>query len=255
MSFIHSSAFAYGKNLVIGLGASVVLVGALFKIQSWPGASEMLTVGLLTEAGLFLMLGLLPPHKDYYWEQLYPGLDKHGADMSQFTGIESDSSSGPSTSEQNAAMIEAMNGMKTAVSPLESQQNQMVTELQTMSKTMKSLDIFAGVDFEDVGKLTKDSGKFVSILNEAIQNVSESAEDVKVYREELVKLNGNLNNLNDMYGGVVTAMESTKNVAESTEGIADDMKVYKERIAEMNSSLASINKVYGGMLAAMKGGN
>ena len=94
MSFIHSSGFAYAKNLIIGLGASVVLVGALFKIQSWPFASEMLTVGLLTEAGLFLMLGFLPPHKDYYWEQLYPGLDVHGAEIAQIDGPSSSSNAG-----------------------------------------------------------------------------------------------------------------------------------------------------------------
>jgi len=201
MSFIHSSTFAYVKNLIIGVGAAVVLVGALFKIQSWPFASEMLTVGLITEACLFLMLGVLPPHKDYYWEQLYPGLDKAGMDISDQAGGSGGSSANPE------ALIEAMNGMKTAVTPLESQQSQMVTELQTMSKTMKSLDIFAGLDFDDVGKLTKETGKFVSVLSNAIQNVADSAEDVNVYREELKKLNGNLSSMNKVYGGMLTAMK------------------------------------------------
>ncbi|MBL4649257.1 MAG: gliding motility protein GldL [Aureispira sp.] len=200
MSFIHSSKFAYVKNLIIGLGASVVLIGALFKIQSWPYASEMLTVGLITEAVLFLMLGVIPPHKDYYWEQLYPGLDTEGAEMSHLLG----NGGGGSDSE---ALIEAVNGMKTAVTPLESQQSQMVTELQTMSRTMKSLDIFAGLDFDDVGKLTKETGKFVSVLSNAIQNVADSAEDVNVYREELKKLNGNLSSMNNVYGGMLTAMK------------------------------------------------
>jgi len=201
MSFIHSSKFAYVKNLIIGVGAAVVLVGALFKIQSWPYASEMLTVGLITEACLFLMLGVLPPHKDYYWEQLYPGLDQAGVDISDQIGSGGGSSSNPE------ALIEAMNGMKTAVTPLESQQSQMVTELQTMSKTMKSLDIFAGLDFDDVGKLTKETGKFVSVLSNAIQNVADSAEDVNVYREELKKLNGNLSSMNNVYGNMLTAMK------------------------------------------------
>lgn len=203
MSFIHSSKFAYVKNLIIGVGAAVVLVGALFKIQSWPYASEMLTVGLITEACLFLMLGVLPPHKDYYWEQLYPGLDEAGADMSHLL----DGGGGGSSSANPEALIEAVNGMKTAVTPLESQQSQMVTELQTMSKTMKSLDIFAGLDFDDVGKLTKETGKFVSVLSNAIQNVADSAEDVNVYREELKKLNGNLSSMNNVYGGMLTAMK------------------------------------------------
>jgi hypothetical protein len=200
MSFIHSSTFAYIKNLIIGLGAAVVLVGALFKIQSWPYASEMLTVGLITEACLFLMLGVLPPHKDYYWEQLYPGLDQAGMDISDQIG-------GGGATSNPEALIEAVNGMKTAVTPLESQQTQMVTELQTMSKTMKSLDIFAGLDFDNVGKLTKETGKFVSVLSNAIQNVADSAEDVNVYREELKKLNGNLTSMNNVYGGMLTAMK------------------------------------------------
>lgn len=247
MSFIHSPKFAYVKNLIIGVGAAVVLAGALFKIQSWPGASEMLTVGLLTEAGLFIMLGVLPPHKDYYWEKLYPGLDEYDSHMSPIT--EAIDSSGPSATEQNAALIEAVNGMRSAVSPLESQQTQMVSELQTMAKTMKSLDIFAGLDFDDVGKLTKETGKFVTVLSNAIQNVSDSAEDVNVYREELSKLNGNLANMNQVYGGVVNAMEGVSAIADS----ADLLKEYGNQVAEMNKNLASMNKVYGGVLSAMKG--
>lgn len=194
------------------------------------------------------MLGVLPPHKDYYWEQLYPGLDVAGADIAITSGPV-DSATGPSVSEQNEALIEAVNGMKAAVSPLENQQTQMVSELQGMSKTMKSLDIFAGLDFDDVGKMTKETGKFVSILSNAIQNVADSAEDVNVYREELTKLNGNLTDMNKVYGGVVTAMEGVNEVAAS----AAVVKEYSDKLTELNGNLASINKVYGGMLSAMKG--
>lgn len=247
MSFIHSAKFAYIKNLIIGCGAAVVLVGALFKIQSWPYASEMLMAGLFTEAGLFLMLGILPPHKDYYWEQLYPGLDVAGADIALIDGPSA--KTGPSKDDQNAALIDAVNGMKAAVSPMESQQNKMITELQTMSKTMKSLDIFAGLDFNDVSKLTKETGKFVTVLSNAIQNVADSAEDVNVYREELTKLNGNLSDMNKVYGGVVNAMEGVAALSSST----DALKEYGKNVTELNSNLQSINKVYGGMLSAMKG--
>lgn len=249
MSFIHSSTFAYIKNLIIGCGAAVVLIGALFKIQSWPFASEMLTVGLITEACLFLLLGVLPPHKDYYWERLYPGLDKADADIALIADNSAPQLDGPSTNEQQAALLEAMMGMKQAVSPLESQQTQMVSELQNMSKTMKSLDIFAGLDFDDVGKLTKETGKFVTVLSNAISNVADSAEDVNVYREELRTLNGNLSSMNKVYGGVVNAMEGVAAIASST----DSVKEYTENVKALNKNLVSVNKVYGGMLAAMKG--
>src|SRR3954469_25411729 len=75
--FFETKSGKYLKNLIIGLGASVVLLGALFKIQHWPGASLMLTSGMCTEAFIFAMLGLLPPHADYYWERFYPDITEN----------------------------------------------------------------------------------------------------------------------------------------------------------------------------------
>jgi len=66
----------YIKNAIMGLGASMVLLGALFKIMHWPGAGLMLSIGMFTEVFLFAFIGLLPPHKDYYWERYYPNLDE-----------------------------------------------------------------------------------------------------------------------------------------------------------------------------------
>ena len=75
MSFLKAKWFKYIKNLFIGVGAAVVLVGALAKLLSHPMADIMLTVGLLTEAAIFLFLGLIGPEPDYYWDKLYPGLN------------------------------------------------------------------------------------------------------------------------------------------------------------------------------------
>ncbi len=72
MSFFKSPTFKYVKNLLIGLGASVVMIGALGKLNSTSWGGMMITVGLLVEAFLFFLLGVLGPEKDYYWEKLYP---------------------------------------------------------------------------------------------------------------------------------------------------------------------------------------
>ena len=68
MSFVKSKSFKYFKNLLIGVGAAIVLMGALFKLESWPYASEFLILGLSMEAIIFLMLGLLGPEPDFYWQ-------------------------------------------------------------------------------------------------------------------------------------------------------------------------------------------
>jgi gliding motility-associated protein GldL len=75
--FFETKTGKYVKNLIIGVGASVVLIGALAKIQHWEFAGPALTAGMLTEAFIFLLLGILPPHKDYYWERFYPNITEN----------------------------------------------------------------------------------------------------------------------------------------------------------------------------------
>jgi gliding motility-associated protein GldL len=65
------------KNMIAklyGLGASVVIIGALFKIQHWPLASLMLTIGLLTEAVIFFFSAFEPLHEEIDWTLVYPEL-------------------------------------------------------------------------------------------------------------------------------------------------------------------------------------
>ena len=59
---------------VTGFGAAIVIVGAMFKIMHWPGASFMLVFGLSTEAALFLMGAFEEPHMDTDWSLVYPEL-------------------------------------------------------------------------------------------------------------------------------------------------------------------------------------
>mgnify|MGYP003378043046 FL=1 len=57
-----------------GIGAAVVIIGALFKIQHWPMASFFLIIGLSTEAVIFFFSAFEPPHEDPDWSLVYPEL-------------------------------------------------------------------------------------------------------------------------------------------------------------------------------------
>ena len=61
-------------GFLYGMGAAVVIVGALFKLQHWPGADLMLIVGLLTEAAIFALSAFEPVEKDLDWSLVYPEL-------------------------------------------------------------------------------------------------------------------------------------------------------------------------------------
>lgn len=200
MSFVKTKGFKYFKNLVIGIGAAIVLLGALFKLESWEGASTMLIIGLTTEAIIFLFLGLIGPEPDFYWQKLYPGLDDYNSSISPLTA-------GPvdlqvSTPSLNGEVVERQLGG-------------MLTELQTMSKSLSSLKALQEVDFSGTSDQIKAMSNFYTKLNEAMADLGDSLEDTKVYKENLAALNKNigaLNNvyssLNSVYGNVISAMAS-----------------------------------------------
>ena len=189
MSFVKSKGFKYVKNLIIGLGAAVVLVGALFKILSWEGADLMLTIGLLTEAGLFAMLGLLGPDKDYYWEKLYPGLDDYNTQIQ------------PLAAGPMASSAPGLNG-----EVVEQQLGGMLNELQGMSKSLGSLKALQEADFSGTADQMKTMSNFYSKINEAMADLGDSAEDAKRYKDQLSALNKNLGSLNNVYGGMLSAI-------------------------------------------------
>lgn len=203
MSFIKSKGFKYAKNLIIGVGAAVVLIGALFKIMSWPGAGLMLTIGLLTEAGLFLMMGILPPDKEYYWEKLYPGLDSYGGTIDA-PGV------GGGGQGSSKALAEAVKNINLDTTTMENKLDGMLGELKVMSKSMSSLKALQEVDFAGTKEQIAGLGKFYANLNEAMANINESIEDTRVYKEQLNALNKNLGQLNGVYGNILSAMSGTK---------------------------------------------
>jgi hypothetical protein len=194
MSFLKSKTFKYIKNLLIGVGAAVVLMGALFKLESWEGASEMLIIGLSVEAFIFLFLGLLGPEKDYYWEKLYPGLDDYSSKISPLAA-------GP-INEQTPGL----NG-----EVVEQQLGGMLNELQGMSKSLGSLKALQEVDFSGTGDQIKTMSNFYTRLNEAMADLSDSLEDTKAYKQQMTALNQNLGSLNNVYGNMLTAMSNIGN--------------------------------------------
>jgi len=238
-TFIKSASFKYLKNFIIGIGASLVMLGALGKINSEPWGGLAITIGLLVEAFIFCLLGILPPEKDYYWEKLYPGLDRYNAKIS------------PLTEGEIGDEIRPING-----EIVEGQLGGMLSELQTMSKSLSSLKALQEVDFSQTSDQIKTMGNFYERMNVAMKELSASVEDTKVVRTNLAALNENLNNVNMVYRSVaesknhVTKMNDTMKQLSET---AEDAVQYKAQLTNLNENMRSLNNVYGGVLSAMGG--
>ncbi len=198
MAITKSPTFKYAKNFIIGVGAAIVMLGALYKIQSWENPSwlpegwDLITIGLGVEAFLFLLLGVIGPEPDYYWDKLYPGLSKYDADVQPLA------TGGVGVVTTPAAQL---NG-----EVVEAQLGGMLTELQTMSKSMSSLKALQEADFSGTSQQIKQMGNFYSKLNEAMADLAATAEDTKVYQAQMKQLNGNLSTLNNVYGNMISAM-------------------------------------------------
>lgn len=192
MSFVKTKGFKYLKNLLIGVGAAFVLLGALAKLESWEGASFYLIVGMSIEIGIFLMLGVLGPEPDYYWHKLYPGLDDYNARLQPLTA-------GPTNN--NLDMGTPLHG-----DVIERQLGGMLTELQSMSKSLGALKALQEVDFSGTQEQVKTMSNFYTKLNEAMSDMAKSADDVKAYKDQMGALNKNLGSLNTVYGNMLAAM-------------------------------------------------
>ncbi len=194
MAFTKSPTFKYFKNFIIGVGAAIVMLGALYKLQSWEMPTiggikfDLITIGLGVEAALFALIGILGPEPDYYWDKLYPGLSAYDGDVQPLT-----SGGGMTAPQLNGEVVEQQLGG-------------MLTELQTMSKSMSSLKALQDADFSGTGEQVRQMGNFYAKLNEAMADLASTAEETKAYKSNMQSLNGNLNTLNAVYGNMISAM-------------------------------------------------
>lgn len=191
MSFVHTKSFKYLKNLLIGLGASVVMIGALGKLNNYSWGGLAITAGLATEAFLFFFLGVIGPDKDYFWEKLYPGLDNVGSNIAPITaGDLGKPTVGSRSLDANV---------------VENNLSSMLEELQAMSKSLGSLKALQEVDFSETGDQLKSMHNFYTRMNDAMATLNETVEDTKMYKEHMTALNKNLTSLNAVYGNVLSA--------------------------------------------------
>jgi hypothetical protein len=215
--FFETNKGKYLKNLIIGLGASVVLLGALFKLQHWPFASQMLTTGMCTEAFIFALLGLLPPHADYYWERFYPDITLNPHVEAYQKGIKHGAlpkPGEPATKSLDKMLEEAqintpnLKKMSENFDKFNKTVNQMkdISDV-TLSKNLGTLNQIYEVELSDANNHLKAMNKFYSNLVNASEAMASSAKDATDAKEQMGMLAKNLTTLNQIYGNMLSAMQ------------------------------------------------
>lgn len=239
-----------------GIGAAVVIIGALFKIQHWNGAGPLLILGLSTEAIIFTFSAFEPVHEDLDWALVYPEL-RSGEPARE--SIDERADEGSLTEQLDHMLEEAkiepelIASLGEGMRSLSSQASKLTDITDASVATGEYTQSLRGAS-EKVSKLSDTYAE----ASEALTGLTESQGEGARAGEHLKKMTSNLEQLNGMYETQLrelhTSSELYSGITALMQNLSDsveDTKRYKENIAELANNLSSLNTVYGNMLSAM----
>lgn len=216
-------------NMVYGLGASVVIIGALFKILHWElplgslgkiGGGTLLAVGLITEAFIFAISAFEPVDEGYDWSKVFPELKGGESKLNHFATT-------------------------TTPQPIENTEVQVVKE--SLSEKLDNILKEAKIDAELMQSLAVSIRNFEGAAKE-IAPVTDAMASTHKYGEELSLAAIHLESLNSLYK---IQLERSELQVNAQEGMVDNLNSLNAQINLFKDQLKSLNGVYGGMLSAM----
>lgn len=263
-------------NMVTGFGAAIVIIGAMFKIQHWPGATIALIGGLSVEAILFIMGAFEPPHMEVDWSLVYPELAV--AHDEEEHGEESDELEASSHSHSSAVAVSGGDSVSQKLDQMLMDANVGPELIESLGEGLRNFGETAK-SLNGVGTASEAAEGLVSSLESASQNVDKMSDayqkaseslagitDLKgegsSYAEQLVAMTKNLGELNSVYeqqieannSGMKLSADIQQNINELLTNLSEsveDTKRYKEEVATLGENLSKLNTVYGNMLSAM----
>ena len=260
--FMHWYESYQGKNItniVYSVGASVVIIGALFKILHWPGASQVLMVGMFTEAFLFLIGTLEHPHPEFHWENVFPQLLEFGTKPELLE--EKSKQARPTLLGAGVAggAVAAANGMGVAAAGAEATSAKVPSLKDEDMKALKDgiADLAkTASQFAELGKVAQTGVKLGEKL-EAAEAATEaySTKMTAATESYVAKMSGAADTYVSKMSAAGVAVDSytaaAANLAQSytqisadMKNVAEETKAYKQGVADMGQKLASLNSVY-----------
>lgn len=200
-------------NYAYGIGASIVILGALFKIQHWPLGSEMLTIGMVVEAIVFFVSAFDSVEEDLDWTLIYPELA--GGDRREKESGQAKEAQGLLSQKLDDMLRDAkldsglMQSLSESIQNFKGAAENIAPAVNSIAATNKYSEqmFLAAAQMESLNSLYKVQVESTSKQAEINLQVTENATRLK---EQMESLATNLSSLNGVYGGMLSAM-SIKN--------------------------------------------
>lgn len=260
---------------VYGIGAAVVILGAMFKLLHYPGAEVMLGLGLSTEAMIFFLSAFEPKKNEPEWSKVYPELaeDYEGA-----VGVRS--ARGRSQDSVTKKLDTMLESAKIGPELVDSLGRGMRHLSETTSRLGKMGDaVLATNEYSNsvksatsnINKMNQSYAESVvsmvemaSVSKNATAELANASNDSKEYHNQVQSVTKNLGALNAVYEmelqdanqHIKTMNKFYTNLTQSFEGMVSatkDAESFKGEINRLTSNLSKLNNIYGGMINAMKG--
>ena len=230
--FMHWYESYQGKKVVgavYSLGASVVIIGALFKIMHLPGAGPMLMVGMGIEAFLFALGCLDKPHTEFHWNNVFPQLIGHGADPKVLEEMKD---------RPCPTLLGGVAGGQAAPAPAAPAVSAPVVEAAAVGAGVVNLAKTAE-QFKDLGDVASVTKNLVSKLEAASQTAEQFAQAGNVMTEKSAALGETYAQVNeDMQKVVAGAKECDTQVASASDYLQKMNAIYE---LQLNSLQAQVD--------------
>ena len=214
-------------GMVYSIGASVVIIGALFKIMHFPGAGAVLMVGMITEAMLFMIGCLDKPHPEFHWHEVFPQLLGHGTEPELLKemqerpkptlmggGAEGGSASAAQKTNVPALSEKDMEALKGGIADLAktatqlSELGKVATATTNLSEKLDAASQAAG-QFVEAGKtITEKSESLGAVYAQVADDMKKVASGTKEYESKVASVAKQLNSLNAVYELQVNAIQA-----------------------------------------------
>ena len=195
-----------------GWGASLVIIGALFKIEHWQYSSEFLIAGLGTEAVIFFFSAFEKTHEEPEWERVYPELGHAMTDPANMTPSQQLDTALEKAKIDNE-LIESLNDGLRSFGEASTKLNETISaasgiseyndQIQEGIKNMNALNSLYELQLQTSNQQMEATTMF-------LQNLQSSVEDSKKFQEQVSQLAVNLEQMNKVYGNMLTAMNPNK---------------------------------------------
>ncbi|MFV0291089.1 MAG: gliding motility protein GldL [Mangrovibacterium sp.] len=246
MSFgdlLQSRRWKVFMNYVYNLAGALVIVGALFKLMHWPGAGVALTIGMCTEALIFLISSLEPLHEQPDWTRVFPELHSDHLPGDEEGHVQHAHSSGASHSRLSGGGNFSAESVSFNMGGIFESADIAPEVLEKVSKGLTDLGNTAS-SISDISSATLATNIYVENLNAAAESMDQLS---KVGQEANININQSLSALSDTY------VRFTDVVAKEIDDMGSNSANYNQKMVSLQTNLDLLNSNYAQQVSSLKG--